>query len=173
MKLAKIKQDKIDAIEIDLSHLQKNSSLSLITEAIFSNNYTKWLNNEKINGILKKKIDYAIDLRDYIYDNAKPIKTYYHMRRIYNCPLKMKNQVKKYIEIETVCKRCDYFVDLVPEINFLKEQYEMEMRDLEEKGEDTFLLPEKYGDKIYQEQGHLNCASHLANEFENKINNAS
>ena len=173
-KLRKIENDKLDIIEIDLSKLRKNSTKIEIKNSIYPKNYlTKWLNNEKLKNLLKKKMEFAITLRDFIWNNCNEFNTYSNLKKIYNCPIKNELTNNDFVLIEKDCKNCKFYLDIQKTTNYDKEHYNMEKDFLIENGEPTDFLAEKYGEKIYFENGKLSCGFNLKNDFENKITAAN
>jgi hypothetical protein len=169
-KLLKIRNNNIDGIEINLSDLQKHSTPELIEKAIYSefNDRIIWLNNEKINALLKNRKKQALEVRQYIWENSINIKTYSNMKRVY-CPINRIEKKEETVLIERVCKTCDYFIDIIPVTNHDKEFFEMEKKELQELGKDTSHLVEKYGNKIYYKAGFVLCIWHKRRDLENLI----
>lgn len=169
-KLKAIKEKKLDVIEIDLSKMNKTSKEYEIEKELYSQKAKiYWINNEKINEKLKQRINEAIEIRNFVWSNSQNIKTYANLTKVYNCPLKLKSSNKKHIEINEECLICDYYFDLMKDVNTDLEQYKLEKEELEYQGKDTSVLIEKFGKRIYFKNGFLICAGNLKNEIDKKI----
>lgn len=174
-KLKKIKDDRLNAIEIDLSHLNMNSSQQDIENEIFNNVYrnVSWLNNEKNEEKLRLKLNQAIEIRHFCFDESKALKTYANMTRIYNCPLKKSITDQKFVLIEKNCKECNFFCGIMEELNIKYEEFKQEEEELMELGEDTSVLYEKYDEKTFYNSGFVNCVAHIENKLLEKITAAN
>ncbi|MGB0368007.1 MAG: hypothetical protein ACPGU4_14805 [Flavobacteriales bacterium] len=169
-KLKKIKSDGLDAIEIDLSKLDKNSGNEDIYNRMYSDsNHVKWLNNGKLNNAVANKLNQALAVRNYIMDECLATKTYANLRQVYNCPLKKQYDGKRYVLVENQCQRCRHFITLEEDANYHLEMYKYEKEELEEYGEDTSHLLDKYGDKLSHKDGKLLCAGNIKGRLRKKI----
>ena len=174
-KLKKIKDDHLNAIEIDLSHLNKNASKKDIEHEIFNNIYRKtyWLNNEKNDKQLGVRLEQAIEFRNYCWNESRQLKTYANMTRIYSCPLQKGNKNHKYVLVDKDCSECNFFCGKMEDLNTDFEQYKYEEEELIELGEDTSILLEKYDEKTFYKSGTVSCCANLENILNNKITAAN
>lgn len=162
VKLYKIKNDKIDAIEINLSYLHKNSSAELIEQSLYSDSpFVYWLNNEKIKTTFKIKLEQALEIRNYLWENFNKIKTYANIKKIYNCPIKPNRFKDEFVFIDKGCKNCNFFLDIMEDTNYNLEMYLFEKSEIEAMGEDPSILLEQYGENIFYKNANLLCAGHL------------
>lgn len=169
LKLNKLIQNKTNAIEIDISGLKRNAEKTEISKSLNRIRNVKWLYNEKKLLFLRKMVENAIELRDFIFTNAETKQTYAGLSRIYKCPLRKLKQ-EEYITVENECEKCDYFLGLQEKVNYEKEMFNYEKKMLEEKGEDTDFLYEKFGQKIYYKVGEITCAGNLKDKLEKIYN---
>jgi len=174
-KLKKIKKDHLNAIEINLSHLNKNSSQQDIENEIFNNVYRNiyWLNNKRNDEKLRLKLNQAIEIRNFCWTESKQLKTYANMSRVYKCPLIASAKARKYVLVEKDCKGCSFFCGVMEDINIQMEKFKLEKEYLMELGEDTSILFEKYDEKTFFKLGTLNCAYSLKKRLLKQITAAN
>jgi hypothetical protein len=169
-KLQKIRNQKIDVIEIDLSDLSKNATGISIHDQIYSNtNCVSWLNNEKLNASIRNKLQQALDVRSFMMDQSMQLKTYANLKKVYKCPLKKQRVGVDYVSVDGQCRSCNYFVEMFEETNTSLELYKYEKDEMEALGEDTEYLLDKYGQEIHYKHGQLLCCGNLKQKLSDMV----
>ena len=162
-----------DTIEIDLSNLSAKSTEEEIENILYGSNLKfKWIYNNKLKNKFEEKKNEGLELRYYLWEKAKLLKLYSNKTKVYNCPLKKQHEQLDFVKVESQCKGCNYFLEIVKDSNAEIKKYEEEQKHQEHLKEmeaygfmESELLTKPFFDEYY-----LRCSGNLKNELIRKIN---